>query len=140
MKRRESLKAIALGTISTTALISGCKVDGEKPAAVTQPSELFGQTPEEIERDKKIKASSFLTPEELAAITVLGDWIIPADEKSGSASDAGVPAFIEFIVKDQPRHQTPIRGGLRWLDLKAYKLFGTSFVKANTRHFITFII
>ena len=133
MKRRESLKAIALGTISTTALISGCKVDGEKPAAVTQPSELFGQTPEEIERDKKIKASSFLTPEELATITVLGDWIIPADEKSGSASDAGVPAFIEFIVKDQPRHQTPIRGGLRWLDLKAYKLFGTSFVKANSR-------
>jgi hypothetical protein len=54
----------------------------------------------------------------MATITLLGDIIIPKDEKSGSASDAKVPEFIEFIVKDMPDHQLPMRGGLRWLDLQ----------------------
>jgi hypothetical protein len=131
MKRRDSIKAIALGTISTGILIDGCSPVEKKSVPAEAGAELFGQTPEEIERDKKIKASTFLTQEELATITILSDWIIPADEVSGSASEAGVPEFIEFIVKDQPRHQTPIRGGLRWLDLKAYKLYGSSFIKST---------
>ena len=52
----------------------------------------------------------------MATITVLGDIIIPKDDVSGSASDAKVPEFIEFIVKDKPEQQVPMRGGLRWLD------------------------
>jgi hypothetical protein len=46
---------------------------------------------------------------------------------SGSASDAKVPDFIEFIVKDMPYHQTPMRGGLRWLDLESLKRFEKPF-------------
>jgi gluconate 2-dehydrogenase gamma chain len=38
----------------------------------------------------------------MATITVLANIIIPKDAKSGSASDAKVPEFIEFIVKDFP--------------------------------------
>jgi hypothetical protein len=45
----------------------------------------------------------------------------------GSASDAKVPAFLEFIVKDKPEHQTPLRGGLRWLDVQCLNRFGKSF-------------
>jgi hypothetical protein len=63
----------------------------------------------------------------MATITILGDIIIPKDEVSGSASDAKVPDFIEFIVKDMPQHQTPMRGGLRWLDLQCIKQFGKAF-------------
>ena len=48
----------------------------------------------------------------MATITFLADIIIPKDEVSGSASDAKVPDFIEFIVKDKPEHQMPMRGGL----------------------------
>ena len=54
----------------------------------------------------------------MATITILGDIIIPKDGVSGSASDAKVPDFIEFIVKDMPEHQTPMRGGLRWLNMQ----------------------
>jgi hypothetical protein len=50
---------------------------------------------------------------------------------SGSASDAKVPEFIEFIVKDMPSHQTPIRGGLKWLDLHCYKLYEKAFVNCD---------
>jgi hypothetical protein len=58
---------------------------------------------------------------------VLGDIIIPKDDKSGSASDAKVPEFIEFIVKDMPDHQLPMRGGLRWLDLQTLNRYNNPF-------------
>ncbi len=68
----------------------------------------------------------------MATITVLGDIIIPKDDRSGSASDAKVPAFIEFIVKDMPEHQTPMRGGLRWLDLQCLNRYSKTFVDASS--------
>src|ERR1700722_9417915 len=43
-------------------------------------------------------------------------------------TDAGVPDFIEFIVKDEPQHQLPMRGGLRWLDLECLDRFEKDFV------------
>lgn len=82
----------------------------------------------EIARDKKLHAETFFTPHEMATITVLGDIIIPKDDKSGSASDAKVPEFIEFIVKDIPEHQLPLRGGLRWLDLQCTSRYQHAFV------------
>jgi gluconate 2-dehydrogenase gamma chain len=63
----------------------------------------------------------------MATITILGDIIIPKDETSGSASDAKVPAFIEFIVKDMPEHQIPMRGGLRWLDMQCLTRYDKAF-------------
>jgi hypothetical protein len=57
----------------------------------------------------------------------LADIIIPKDAVSGSATDAKVPDFIEFIVKDMPEHQTPMRGGLRWINIEALKRFNKSF-------------
>jgi gluconate 2-dehydrogenase gamma chain len=60
-------------------------------------------------------------------LACLADIIIPKDGTSGSATDAKVPDFIEFIVKDMPRHQTPMRGGLKWLDLQCMKRFNADF-------------
>jgi hypothetical protein len=83
---------------------------------------------EEKEADKKIlEEPKFFTPHEMATITILGDIIIPKDEISGSASDAKVPDFIEFIVKDMPDHQVPMRGGLRWLDMQCLKRYEKTF-------------
>jgi gluconate 2-dehydrogenase gamma chain len=63
----------------------------------------------------------------MATITILADIILPKDEKSGSASELGVPAFIEFIVKDEPEHQLPMRGGLRWLDVYCLNHYDKAF-------------
>ncbi len=63
----------------------------------------------------------------MATIAILSDIIIPKDEVSGSATDAKVPEFIEFIVKDMPHHQTPLRGGLRWLDMQCLKRYKNPF-------------
>ncbi len=137
MNRRDSLKAIGLGTLSTTMLIEACKPKPEKETNKEVESEKNSpdddsRQPFELERDKKLKADKFFTAHEMATITVLGDIIIPKDAKSGSASDAKVPDFIEFIVKDMPEHQTPMRGGLRWLDMQCLTRYNKAFVDASS--------
>src|SRR6201995_2994132 len=118
MNRRESLKALGIGSIATVALLEAACHPADKATttadnAAGNTEDNAGRLPEEIERNKKLNAEKFFTAHEMATITLLADIIIPKDAKSGSASDAKVPDFIEFIVKDMPDHQTPMRGGLR---------------------------
>jgi gluconate 2-dehydrogenase gamma chain len=128
MNRRDSLKALAIGTVSAGTLLSSCdKKDGKEAAGAAGKAGVYGRTPEEKLIDEKLMADKFFSPAEMTTITILSDIIIPKDDHSGSASDAKVPDFIEFIVKDQPKYQTPMRGGLKWLDLKSYKMFKKSF-------------
>jgi hypothetical protein len=133
MDRRKSIKTLVVGGFSIGLVAEACKQHENSPVA---PSEKDKETvvsglnrmKEEIASEKKTEAEPvFFTPAEMATITLLGDIIIPRDEVSGSASDAKVPAFIEYIVKDMPQHQTPLRGGLRWLDLQCLNRYGNAF-------------
>jgi len=135
MDRRKSIKTIIVGTVGTLsagALVEACnpgeekKNDAPKVADATAPAET-NRMKEEEEHYKEVVSKTFFTPGEMATITVLGDIIIPKDEHSGSASDAKVPDFIEFIVKDIPSHQIPMRGGLRWLDVQCLNRYGKAF-------------
>jgi gluconate 2-dehydrogenase gamma chain len=125
MNRRDSLKALVVGGLSATALVEACKQPAKDTTAANGAAKVGDQPErmaEEKEADKKVlEEAKFFTPHEMATITILGDIIIPKDEISGSASDAKVPDFIEFIVKDMPHHQVPMRGGLRWLDMQCLK-------------------
>src|SRR5215831_2116966 len=58
----------------------------------------------------------FFTRHEYATVTLLADLIIPRDEHSGSASDVGVPEFMDFMMIDQTARQTAMRGGLALID------------------------
>ena len=128
MNRRESLKAIGISTLSAGVLLDACKQKPqEKAATEAGKEENIDRQVSEIERDKKLREETFFTAHEMATITVLGDIIIPKDDRSGSASDAGVPQFIEFIVKDMPDHQLPMRGGLRWMDVQSLNRYGKPF-------------
>lgn len=71
---------------------------------------------------------AFFTPHEYQTVRVLVDLIIPRDERSGSATDAGVPEFMDFIMTDRPERQEPMRGGLAWLDTECRARFGSGFV------------
>ncbi len=131
MDRRKSIKALIIGTAATGVMIDACKPEDKKEAAETKPATSEAEADrmkEEIAFNKKLNGEVFFTKEEMATITVLADIIIPKDDVSGSASDAKVPDFIEFIVKDMPQYQTPMRGGLRWLDMESLKRFEKSFV------------
>ncbi|MEZ4973734.1 MAG: gluconate 2-dehydrogenase subunit 3 family protein [Cyclobacteriaceae bacterium] len=131
MDRRKYLKTLAVGTISASVLLDSCQPTETKPTQVAGPPPLDRQ-PLEKAREEKLKAEQFFDPHELATITVLVDIIIPRDDVSGSASDAKVPDFIEFMAKDRPEHQIPLRGGLKWLDVQSSKRFNKVFTDCSS--------
>ncbi len=69
----------------------------------------------------------FFTTHEYATVGVLVDMIIPRDERSGSATDAGVPEFMDFMMIDQPRRQVAMRGGLALVDRLSEERMGRRF-------------
>lgn len=132
MDRRKSLKLIATGAIAAPFAIAACNTEDKKKAGTGQdaadPQFTLDRNPDELKYEKKLLAEEkFFTEHEFATITVLCDIIIPKDEVSGSASEAKVPEFIEFIVHDMPSHQVPLKGGLRWLDLQCLKRYNKTF-------------
>ncbi len=134
MDRRESLKLIATGAVAVPVVVAGCNTDDKKANVAADPTFDLDRNPAEIENEKRILAMPrFFTDHEMATIAILSDIIIPKDEVSGSATDAKVPDFIEFIVKDMPHHQTPLRGGLRWLDMQCLSRFGKAFKDCDSK-------
>ncbi len=69
----------------------------------------------------------FFTAAEIAAIGEISELIIPADERSGGAKAAEVPAFIDLMVSESPQENKDLwRKGLAAMDTQA----GGSFAKA----------
>jgi gluconate 2-dehydrogenase gamma chain len=75
---------------------------------------------------------TFFTPHEYETVQLLSELIIPADDRSGGAKDAGVPEFMDFTMVDQPARQVSMRGGLAWLDLECQRRFDKTFVAASS--------
>jgi gluconate 2-dehydrogenase subunit 3-like protein len=134
MDRRDTLKTLLVGTIGGATIGTvGCTSNMEKKqdgTAMNIDLPLYGRLPEEIAHDQKILNETFLNTHELETIAVLCDIILPPTPTAGSANDAGVPAFIELIVKDLPDNQIPLRGGLMWLDGESNKRFNKEFSSA----------
>lgn len=141
MDRRKSLKVLTVGSLSAAVLLEACNGKETKNTETAQKplvpqawkgwEDSSGRQSFEEKRDAKLYKETFFTPHERATLGILADIIIPKDEVSGSATDAGVPDFIEFIVKDMPELQTPLRGGLRWLDLHCMNRYNKSFADCN---------
>ena len=132
MDRRDSLKLLATGAIAAPAILAGCKSEDKKAKEENKETKFaLDRNKDEQKHEEDLLKEKYFTDHEMATITVLADIIIPKDEVSGSASEAKVPEFIEFIVKDMPDHQLPMRGGLRWLDIESLKRFEKSFVDLN---------
>lgn len=134
MNRRENLKLLFTGSLASGFLLTtGCN-PGTKEIdhnLTIGDSSDYGRTPEELKYNEHLKSSTFFTEEERKKIEVLVDIVIPADDTSGSANDAEVPDFIEFMMKDMPAYQVPMRGGLMWLDYRADDLFETTFLSCS---------
>ncbi len=70
----------------------------------------------------------FFTGHEHATVSMLADMIIPKDDRSGSATDAGVPEFMDYILTEYPDGQNSMRGGLAWLDYECERRHERRFV------------
>jgi len=113
--RRESLKLLALAPLA---------------AGFTWSSSDAKFARERLESASSF-APEFFTPHEFDTVRLLVDMILPADERSGSATDAGVPEFMDFMMTDRPGMQTPMRGGLAWIDYQCVEADGTTFLECS---------
>jgi hypothetical protein len=121
MRRRDALGLIALLPIAATLDCGPAGTDraGESAAAAGAAKNAPPFTPK------------FFDAHEWRTVRVLADLVIPRDERSGSATDAGVPEFMDFMLTEYPDMQTPIRGGLAWLDAECDRRFGKTFVDCD---------
>jgi hypothetical protein len=94
--------------------------------ALTPLTTALNWSPEAVERARSVAARArqnpadvelkFFTPREFETVKALSDLIIPKDERSGSATEAGAPEFMDFILSVYTDNQVSVRGGLAWLD------------------------
>ena len=77
----------------------------------------------------------FFTAKEWRTVRLLADYVIPRDDKTGSATDAKAPEYMDFVMSDQEtseNNKVALRGGLAWLDNESRKRFdGKTFVQAT---------
>ena len=144
MDRRKSIKALVVGTVSTGILVEACNnADTKAPAAGNGAKNAEGanadRMAEEIAYNKNLAESKFFTDHELATVAILSDIIIPKDEVSGSATEAKVPEFIDFMMRDKPEMQTPMRGGLKWLDMHCLRQYEKPFTDLDEKQRIAVV-
>jgi len=121
ISRRNALKT--LGAVPVAAGLTWT-------SAEAQQAHQHATTARKAAAGKGAFKPTFFTAHEWATVRLLVDLIIPKDERSGSATDAGVPEFMDFMMIDQGQRQVAMRGGLRWLDTEAEQRFGKTFVEA----------
>ncbi len=119
--RREALKI--LGVVPAAAALG-----------IAQPHTPLMPGVEQAAAAAQAAAPKFFTAHEWKTVHMLADYIIPRDDRSGSATDAKVPEYIDFLLaeKDAPlANQTAIRGGLAWLDTQCQTRFEKTFITAT---------
>ena len=116
-----------------------------KVLAIAPFAASLGATPAQLERaaravqavatpDTRLATPQFFTAHEWRTVRLLADYVIPRDERSGSATDAKVPEFIDFLLSDKDASagsKTAMRGGLAWLDNECRSRFMKTFVDAS---------
>ncbi len=124
LQRREMLKVLT--SVPAAALVSVTSAAAkEKKQAPVKAS------PAAAQREGTYQPKA-LNDHEWKTVQVLSDLIIPADERSGSATQAGVPEFIDDWLEFRGgRLLAEIRGGLTWLDMECNRKFNHDFVDCS---------
>jgi hypothetical protein len=77
-------------------------------------------------------STAFFSPHEMALVGALADMIIPRDDRSGSATDAGSVPYMDFVLSESaPRTQAAWHAGLRWFDEESVRRFRLPFLECG---------
>lgn len=106
--RRDILKTLAMGAVGGSVLqvipAKAAEYAHRLIASEKSDSAAGAYTPK------------FFPPHQYEMLTHLCDTIIPKDEKSGGAVEAGAPEFIDLLTSENAEYQLVLGGGLMWLD------------------------
>jgi gluconate 2-dehydrogenase gamma chain len=124
MSRRDMLKLSAVAPLAGVAA---------SPQA--ERIEKFMASLAEGEEQQQGYVPKFFTAKEFRTVRMLADYVIPRDDKSGSATDAKAPEYMDFVLSDEltsENNRIAVRGGLGWLDNECRKRFdGKTFVQST---------
>ena len=120
IKRRDLLKAFSV--VPAAFIPVSAAVAGKKKGATSGAAQAAASYQRKVFNDHQWET-----------IEVLSDIIIPADERSGSATQAGVPQFIDdWLDFKGGKLRAEILGGLTWLDMECNRTFSHDFVSCDT--------
>jgi gluconate 2-dehydrogenase subunit 3-like protein len=129
MNRRDALKAFAM--VSAANLIDVTAPQMERALLGVQSLAESGEPRAESQQSAYVP--KFFNRHEWRTVGMLADYVIPRDARSGSATEAKVPEFMDFLMADKDATEsskTSMRGGLAWLDNESRSRFGKTFVTA----------
>jgi hypothetical protein len=118
--RRDALKA-AIGAAAVAALPI-TPADAERAMRYVEAAL-------EQQRQGAPYRPKYFQPDEWRQIHIMVDLIIPKDDRSGSATEAGVPQYMDFFCTEYASSYAWMRDALRWFDGFSYRSFGRSFLK-----------
>jgi len=73
------------------------------------------------------------TTHEYATLERLANWIVPADDRSPGATEAGAPAFIDLLASQNIELAAIYTGGIGWLDREMGRRYGHDFLTTDAR-------
>ena len=123
ISRRDILRTLAFGAASSSVL-------QVIPAAAAE------YVHQMVHKEKAAAPAGNYTPRffpapQYATLIALCDTIIPKDEKSGGAVEAGAPEFIDLLASENEKYQLRLGGGLFWLDSFCTDRYGKVFLECT---------
>jgi gluconate 2-dehydrogenase gamma chain len=123
ISRRDVLKNLAVGAAGGSVL-------------QMIPAEAAALAHQMVHKEKAASAAGkytpkYFSPHQYKTLTTLCDTIIPKDEKSGGAVEAGAPEFIDLLCSENEEFQLQIGGGLNWLDNTCTDRYGQTFLEST---------
>src|SRR5713101_1262699 len=118
--RRDILKTLAMGAVGGSVL----QVIPAKAAEFVHQA---------VRKEKAGSPAGKYAPKYFSAhqyetLNLLCDAIIPKDEHSGGAVEAGAPEFIDLLTSENEKYQLRLGGGLFWLDGSCSDRYGKTFL------------
>jgi hypothetical protein len=123
LTRRDILKTLAVGAVGGSVL-------------QVIPAEAAEYIHQMVHKEKATAPAGKYTPKyfsasQYATLIVLCDTVIPKDEKSAGAVEAGAPEFIDLLTSENPEYQLKLGGGLFWLDGFCTDRYGSIFLECK---------
>src|SRR6202795_4647657 len=119
--RRDVLRTLAIGAVSGSVL-------QVIPAKAAEYAHLVVHNEKSSSPAGKY-VPKYFSPHQYEMLTTLCDTIIPKDEKSGGAVEAGAPEFIDLLTSENEEYQLALGGGLMWLDTHCIDQYGKVFME-----------
>ncbi len=122
-----------LGLLGSVPLAAGFTWTDAEASEAAQAAQAARRAPAAGPKAAGFKPK-FFTAREYAMVRVLVDLIIPKDARSGSATDAGVPDYIDYqmsVAETDDASRVAMHGGLAWLNTESRARFRKSYASLS---------